>query len=119
MDRRGYLSVANDANPDAFPGFVEKGDFEESDQELKFKRGSCRKLGLALHCRPEGGFGMHKGQTYMDCLQEHTPLGSEREAEPAVCCVPCVVVQELRRATRPRSCYSEREARPMQRKLHA
>ena len=85
---------------------LDEGDFEESDEELE----ADSALSSAWSCVDcsEGGdikfnFGMHKGQTYMDCLRETPrllPLGFVREEpEPTARGSPEVGVQELRRAT--------------------
>ena len=73
-DRYGYLSVANDMSRVAYMGFFDEGDFEESDEELEAD--SALSSAWSYVDYPEGGdikfnFGMHKGQTYMDCLREH------------------------------------------------
>ncbi|CAE7418365.1 GIP [Symbiodinium sp. CCMP2592] len=73
-ERFGYLSVANDMGRVAYMGFFDDGDFEESDEELEAD--SALSSAWSYVDYPEGGdikfnFGMHKGQTYMDCLREH------------------------------------------------
>ena len=73
-ERYGYLSVANDMSRVAYMGFFDEGDFEESDEELEAD--SALSSAWSYVDYPEGGdikfnFGMHKGQTYMDCLREH------------------------------------------------
>ena len=75
-----YVSLGRDSEtePAAYMGFFDKGDFEESDEELvdDFASQGAPSTEWDTIEYPEGSdqlfrFGMHKGSTYLEVLRNH------------------------------------------------
>ena len=90
-----YVSLGQDSEtePAAYMGFFDKGDFEESDEELvdDFASQGAPSTEWDTIEYPEGSdqvfrFGMHNGSTYLEVLQTHPDYyhWGLKEKEPSI-----------------------------------